>query len=276
MEPLSIFIITKNEERVLAGCLERARRLSDDILVVDSGSTDGTEAIARRFGARFLVHPFDGFGQQKHAAESLCRHRWALNLDADEYLTDGAIREIRDFLADPGRIERYDGARLKTLTVYPGRTKPRLWADYHNYVRLYDREKLRFPCHPMWDAIVPADHGRIYSFRHGAFHYSYASLAGLEAKTRERMAIYFEIDRGRSRAAAMLRLPFEFPVAFFKAYVTRRDMTGGMIGLRVALLYARYRVLRVWQRIRREPAVPVAPAESRVPGRFGSEAERAA
>lgn len=85
---LSAVIIAYNEERHLARCLQSLQGVADEVVVVDSGSTDATVAICRRMGARVVQHPFEGFGRQKNYAVQQAQYDWILNLDADEALDD--------------------------------------------------------------------------------------------------------------------------------------------------------------------------------------------
>jgi glycosyltransferase involved in cell wall biosynthesis len=93
---LSVIILTFNSERTLARTLEAAAQVSDDLHVVDSFSTDGTLAIAERFGAQVVQRPFESYGEQRNWAITHLplRHDWQLHLDADEYLTDELVAEI--------------------------------------------------------------------------------------------------------------------------------------------------------------------------------------
>ena len=84
MPPLSIFIIARDEADRIGRTIAAVRGLSDDIVVIDSGSTDGTQAIATDLGARVIERDWPGYGPQKRFAEEQCRHPWLLNLDADE------------------------------------------------------------------------------------------------------------------------------------------------------------------------------------------------
>src|SRR5262245_34286760 len=85
--PLSVSLITLNEEANLARCLESIRALASEIVIVDSGSTDRTEQIARAFGASFKSEPWTGFIAQKNKAWQNCAQPWVLNLDADEVVS---------------------------------------------------------------------------------------------------------------------------------------------------------------------------------------------
>ena len=93
--PLSIFIIARNEADRLPRTLEAIRTLSSDVIVVDSGSTDGTQALAEAAGARVIHRDWEGYGPQKRFAETQCRHPWLLNIDADEWLPANLVSEIR-------------------------------------------------------------------------------------------------------------------------------------------------------------------------------------
>ena len=248
MKPLSVFIITKNEEKNLPRCLEEIKELADEIIVLDSGSTDQTEEIATAHGAQFSFREFDGFGQQKYAAEQLCTHDWVLNLDADEFVTEELKKEIVDFLSSE-MTEKYDGARLKTVGVYPHHKKPRPFADYHNYIRLYNKEDLNFPRHPTHDAVIAKDETRIHQFKGIALHYAFESIEALEQKARGRTKFYYEQEKKGSTLKNIIRLPFEFIFSFIKCYFFRRHFTGGWYGVRNSFIYAKYRHIRILQRV---------------------------
>ena len=94
MTPLSVVIITKNEESNIAGCVDAVREIADEIVVLDSFSTDKTEQICREKGIRFYQHTFDGHIQQKNRAKDLASHDWVLSLDADEKPNDVLIKNI--------------------------------------------------------------------------------------------------------------------------------------------------------------------------------------
>ncbi|MEZ4588095.1 MAG: glycosyltransferase family 2 protein [Gemmatimonadales bacterium] len=95
---VSAFLIVKNEAKRLPACLASLEGVADEIVVLDSDSTDDTLEIARAAGARVASRPFDGFGAQKQAALELCRGEWVLSIDADERLTPALASEIRALL----------------------------------------------------------------------------------------------------------------------------------------------------------------------------------
>jgi (heptosyl)LPS beta-1,4-glucosyltransferase len=111
--PLSVAIITKNEEKNLSDCLKSVS-FADDIVVVDSGSTDRTPDIARDLGCRVFTEEWKGYGPQKNSAIEKCRYAWVLLLDADERLSPGAQEIIGGVLRDP-RAEAYTVKRKNYL-----------------------------------------------------------------------------------------------------------------------------------------------------------------
>lgn len=97
---LTVVMIVRNEAHRVARSLEAARRLTDDIVVLDGGSTDGTEAICRCHTPAVFVHPFDNYADQKNRAVAHARGEWILSLDADEEVTPELAAEIRSTLAE--------------------------------------------------------------------------------------------------------------------------------------------------------------------------------
>ncbi len=87
MLPLSVFIIAKNEADRIGATIRAVRDLTDDVVVIDSGSTDGPKAVAEGLGARVIFNAWPGYGLQKRFGEEQCRHEWLLNIDADEELS---------------------------------------------------------------------------------------------------------------------------------------------------------------------------------------------
>lgn len=131
--PISVVIITLNEERNIAKCLDSVKAIADDVVVIDSFSTDKTEEICISHGARFVRHRFEGHIQQKNWAITQAKYPHILSLDADEVLSDElieAIKEIKDNWKGDGytmnRLNNYCGKWIRHTGWYPDR-KLRLW-----------------------------------------------------------------------------------------------------------------------------------------------------
>jgi glycosyltransferase involved in cell wall biosynthesis len=242
--PISCFIIAKNEADRIARTIRSVKSWVDEVVVVDSESSDDTVAVALREGCRVITQPWLGFGGQKRFAEDQCRNNWILNLDADEVVTPQLKQEM--ILALAGGNPAFVAYGMPVLTVYPGDEKPRRWARDHVYVRLYDRRVVRFRNSEVHDTVVTDGHevGRLHA---AVYHYSMRSFADMSRKLDERMWLSVRVAEPCSAAKLLLRLPIEFPMNLLKYYIVRRHWTGGIKGLRFASIQARYRLLKVWR-----------------------------
>ncbi|MYZ48841.1 glycosyltransferase family 2 protein [Propylenella binzhouense] len=263
--PISIFIITRNEGDRLGRTLAAVRHLSDDIVVVDSGSTDDTVAVAARFGARVIRNDWVGYGPQKRFAEEQCRHDWLLNLDADEVVQPrlaGAIAAL--FSAGPPPLALY---RIRIKTVYPGRTRPRPLADTIAPVRLYDRRRARYSPSLTDDRVVG---GKLPSavLPGAVWHYSFRSMDHIRDKLEGYAALQVhEKVPGRSTLFLRTRLLTELPAQFLRYYLFRRHVTGGRVGARYAFEHARAkrkRIERFLLALKATPAAEIRPPPRRV------------
>jgi glycosyltransferase involved in cell wall biosynthesis len=238
--PVTCTIIAKDEADRIGRCIASVRDLVEDVVVIDSGSSDDTAAIAQSLGARVVHNPWPGYGPQKRFAEDQAQHDWILNLDADEWLPPEARAEVASFFA--GKVPDLAGYRFRLKTVYPHRDAPRPFADYHAYVRLYDRRRCRFPDSLAFDAI-PFDRETMRDARAPIYHQTIRSLTHLLQKNK-RYFLLQSVEISRPKWKALLRLPFEPLAVFLKYYLLRRHVTGGFFGLRFAATIAWLRVYR--------------------------------
>lgn len=135
---LSAILITYNEADRLAKSLAPLG-FCDEIIVVDSGSTDGTEALAEHLGAKVIHRPFDGYGPQKAFAVAQARNDWVLCLDADEYLTPELAENIQTLFRNGAPTEA--GYRLRRRFFFLGKELKRGGESRHGYTRLFDRRR---------------------------------------------------------------------------------------------------------------------------------------
>jgi|SRR6185312_4080504 glycosyltransferase involved in cell wall biosynthesis len=245
---LSCCIIVHNEGDRIERCIVAVRDIVDEVVVVDCGSTDDTVAKAEALGAKVFYNAWDGYGPQKRFAEDCAACDWVLNLDADEVVTPELAREIGALMRAPaGLLPAY---RFRQVTVYPGHDKPRLWADFHNYVRLYDRRRVRFRESRVHDTVDTKDFpvGQLHG---DALHYSWRSLGHVRAKLESYTDLQAK-ELKKSRWYVLARLPFEYPILFFRYYIMRRNCTGGLTGLRITHEIARARWRRLLKIARRQ------------------------
>lgn len=138
---LTAVLITLDEERHLADCLVSLAGVADEIVVLDSGSTDATAELASAAGARVSVRPFDGYGPQKQAALELATGDWVLSIDADERVTPELASEIRRVIAQPGAPAGY---WVRRELVYLGVPLRHGGAESDWVLRLVRRAQARF------------------------------------------------------------------------------------------------------------------------------------
>jgi glycosyltransferase involved in cell wall biosynthesis len=246
---LSIFIIARDEADRIARTIEAVRGLSDDIVLVDSGSTDGTQAIAEKLGARVIFNPWPGYGEQKRFAEEQCRHDWLLNIDADEVVPSDLAAEIAALFGGTGPAA--DAYKIRIAEIFPGEPAPHRFAYALAPVRLYRKDKGRYSPSPVHDRVDLAPDARVARLKGTVHHYSVRSLGEQMTKLNSYSdAQADDLDR-RGQTLSVFRLAVEFPANFIKAYVGRRHALRGVYGFMTAMNYAFYRYLRVakhWER----------------------------
>lgn len=248
--PLSIFIITLNEADRLGRTLAAVHDLSDDIVVIDSGSTDATRDIAAQQGARVIERPFDGYGPQKRFAEDQCRHHWVLNIDADEMVPPDLKKEIATLLS--AASPPADAYKIRIAEVFPGEGAPHRFAYALAPVRLYRRDIGRYAASPVHDRVELPPRARVGRLRGTIHHFSVRSLGDQIAKLNAYSDAQAADLDARGAGVSRLRLFSEFPLAFIKAYLGRRHALRGVYGFMTAMNFAFYRYLRIAKHVERE------------------------
>lgn len=247
--PCSIFLIVRNEADRLRSTLSAVRDLTDDLVVVDSGSTDESVAIAKEFGVRVFYHEWSGFGPQKRFAEDQCRHDWLFNIDADEVVPAALSAEIRALFMKPDFL--LDAYRVPISEVFQGEGKPHRWAYTLYPVRLYNRKVGRYVDSPVHDRVHLSSNAQIDQLKERIHHYSVRSLGDQINKLNSYSDLQALDMEKRGVHIASWRIFVEFPFAFIKAYFFRRHFVRGIYGFMTAVNYAFSRHLRLAKHIER-------------------------
>jgi len=244
--PLSIFIICQDEADRLPLVLDAVADLSDDIVIVDSGSTDGTQEVARRYTDRVFHRDWTGFGEQKVYAESLCRHDWILNLDADEVLLDEVKDSIRVALSTPEaeRPAAYS-LRIRYVSRLAASLQPGLFNPTNVTPRLYDRRRAGFQSSAVHDKVEIRDGSKPVTLKGDVAHISMKSFAHMWDKIRSYSELSARDWAEKGRNPSSLRLVAD-PVWFFvKNYFLRRLFAVGAEGFVIAVCLSAGRALRI-------------------------------
>ncbi|MFC0282648.1 glycosyltransferase family 2 protein [Camelimonas abortus] len=249
---ISVFVIARDEADRIGPVLDAARRVSDDVIVIDSGSTDGTQEVARARGARVIHHDWPGYGMQKRFGEDQCRHDWVLNLDADEVMPDDLLREIRAlFAAGPPPCDAY---RIRIAEMFPGEKAPHPLGFSLAPVRLYRRSAGRYSASPVHDRVELKPGTRVGRLKGVIHHFSVRSIGDQIAKLNRYTDMQADDLEARGVKVSAIRLLLEFPANFLKAYVVRRHALRGVYGFMTAMNFAFYRYLRVAKHMERRLA----------------------
>ena len=239
--PLSAFIRAKNEERKIGDVISAALLVADEVVVIDSGSTDKTIEIASRAGARVVNAPWLGGGRQKRLGEDAAKHDWVLDLDADEIVTPELAAEIAALFA---RGEPAAPVYEMLMATAPPVGKP--WRSYNLVDRrkLYDKRVIRAPDHANWDQFTVPVGLRVGKLRAPLLHYSFRDLAQLEDKFNRNSSGRANDTALRPFWICVLRMLFAKPFYFLNQYLRRGLWRAGWYGFAVANIAAHGRWLK--------------------------------
>jgi len=242
--PVTVTIITRDESQHIAAAIDSAA-WADEILVVDSGSTDDTVAIATARGVRVMTRTWPGYVDQKNYAASVAAHDWIFSLDADERVTPALAEEVRRVVANDA-VER--AFRVPRVTFHLGRwvRTTDFYPDYQT--RLYDRRAARWQGKYVHESVV-AD-GPSGQLKHELQHYSYRDLSDhLDRINRYSTLAARQMYESGRRASAVDLLTHP-PAAFLRNYLLRGGFADGVAGLTLSLINA-YSVLvkfaKLWE-----------------------------
>ena len=240
--PISCFIIAQDEADRIANTIESVIDIVDEVIVIDSGSTDGTQDLARQLGCKVFFNKWKGYGPQKRFGEDCAKNEWLLNLDADEYLSDQIKSEILQIFDDNNN--QYNFFSMKVTPIYPNWKRPRIFSASHECVRLYNKRFGRFSNSPVHDS-VDTNNSKIFYFRNHVYHNSVRSFKHLIEKEESYIQLQSKTLKDKNKIFLFLRIFVEFPLAFIKYYFIRRHFTGALTGLVTSLILAYYR----WKRV---------------------------
>lgn len=229
MPTLSVVIITFNEEVNILRCLQSVEGIADEILVVDSGSTDHTVEICKSRNAKVIHQDFLGYIEQKNFATSQAASEWVLSLDADEALTPELKMSIQQTLANPTS----DGYMMNRLTNFCGH-----WVKHSGWypdrkLRLYKKDKGK------WGGVNPHDQYDLFAGKPGflqgdLLHYSYNSVSDHIKQIDRFSAIGAKAMYDKGMSSSIAKIIYKPIARFLKNYIVWSGFRDGLTGFIIA------------------------------------------
>jgi glycosyltransferase involved in cell wall biosynthesis len=232
--PISCYIRTLNEKRCISDVIRAAFQVADEVIVVDSGSTDGTIAMAQAAGARVIQQPWLGNGWQKRIGEDAARHEWLLDVDADEILSPELAAEIREEFRGGPRCDMY---ALKLVTAPPF-GEP--WWNFKtpHRIKLYNKTRIRMPEHAAWDQFKPKPEHKVSRLAAPLMHHAFTGVDHIVSKLNGWSSMRTRETKTKSLPNVVFRIFFAFPFYFLREYFLRGLFRGGTYGFVFAFCLA--------------------------------------
>lgn len=229
---ISITLITLNSEKTLKSVLE-AVSWADEIVLVDSGSTDKTLEIARQFNAKIVYRAFDGYGSQKNFATSQASNDWILSLDDDEILTPKLQQEIQNLSLS---TTDYEGFKIPRSLIFLGKLL-RFSGEYKRLtLRLFNRKQGNWNAEYVHESVEVK--GKIGILKHQILHDSYRDLTDYFNKFNKYTSLGAKTLAERGKTSSSLKIISRFPITFLKIYILKGSCLDGYAGFMWALLTA--------------------------------------
>ncbi len=249
MSSLSVIVITRNEAANIRDCLLSVS-WADELIVVDSGSTDDTARIAREMGAQvYVLTDWPGFGPQKNRALSYAGKDWVFSIDADERVTP----ELRNEIEMAMRQDKAAGYYCPRLSQFCGKFI-RYSGWYPDYVlRLFKRESGKFSDSLVHESVLIQ--GNTARLATPLLHYSYLTIQDVERKVEQYSTAAAQQMFQSGKRAGLARAAISAGWAFLRTYIMRLGLLDGSAGLKIAHMnarttYLKYRKLQVLHSIR--------------------------
>lgn len=230
---ISVYIITKNEEQNLKQLLPLLADFGE-VVIVDCGSTDGTEDVAGEFAnTRFIHQNWQGYAKQKEFAKNQCQNEWVLNLDADETFDDTLLKDMQNVM----REDRYAGMTCYHVQTLLGYKKPHALTRHNKKLRFFKKDKGHYPQKSVHESValdgnIAKSSGKIYNWG--------TDIDLIIAKQNLYSSLAAQDKKAAGKKPSVLKLVFRSPVAFIKFYFFKLNFLNGLEGFITAKNYAYY------------------------------------
>lgn len=240
MQKLSVVIVCKNGARVIEETIKSFSGLSDDVLVYDNGSTDGTQEIVKRTEAKLFEGSWEGFGKTKNKANALAKHDWILSLDADEAIDE----ELKKNLLD---IDLTDDMKVYEIKFknFLGNKWLRFgeWGD-DKHIRLFNRQKVKWNDAEVHESLILPDQAKIISVKGNVLHKTASGIDEYKQKMIGYASLNAEKYFKQGKRSNGLKMFFSAIFSFIKNYFFKLGFLDGSAGFHCAVTNAHYTFLK--------------------------------
>jgi glycosyltransferase involved in cell wall biosynthesis len=235
MAKISAVIITYNEEKFIERCLSSISDVADEIIVVDSFSTDATEEICKKFNVRFVKHKFEGYRDQKNYALTLATHKTILSLDADEALSD----QLKESILAVKENWNHDGYMFNRRNNYCGK-----WIKYSEWypdrqLRLFYADKGKWGELNLHERFIMSNGWKVGKLKGDLLHWPFASVEDHTDKMVKYSLIGAEEFHKAGKKANLLTPYIHSIWGFIRTYIIKGGFLDGRNGFLICSLYAR-------------------------------------
>ncbi len=222
---ISAVIIACNEEKIIRQCIESILPITNDIIIVDSGSTDNTVSIAESARARVFHMPWEGYGANKNFGNSKAKHDWILSIDADEILDQNLIRDIKNLAKDPNTIYK-----IKSLVNYNGK-----WIHHCGWypawkLRFFHKSKAKWNLDPVHEALIYSSDVSLKELNGQLLHYSYSSIEDHKIKSTKYGKLKAESWLRNGKSISILKRLLGSSFKFLRTYILKLGFLDGREG----------------------------------------------
>ena len=247
--PISSFLVCKNEETHIGACLD-SLDFCDEIVVVDSFSTDKTIEICKNYDVKLIQREWPGYRVQKEFAFNQTKHEWVLFMDADEVVSPELKSEILEIISNPldPRLKKYSAFQVTRIMFFLGKWWRKGGWYPEKRVRFFRRDKVE------WIGKDPHENvkinGKVGDFQGEIFHYSYDDIPDQVKKLSSHAFTRAKCDFESGRRANLWDLLIRPPARFVKFYIVKKGFLEGMSGLLVAVFecfYTYMKYARLWE-----------------------------
>ena len=240
---LTVSIITLNEEKNLARTLESVKKFADEIVIVDSGSTDKTEEIAKSFNAKFYFQKWLGYGPQRNKAIELASSEWVLNIDADEEISEELAKKIVDIKDE--KNSNIDVFKINFMSVCFGKKiKHGGWSNSYR-IRLFKKNSGRFNENNVHEEFITNSHiGKINEY---ILHHSYSDLEDYFTKFNKYTTLGAIEYYKKNKKANLVSIVLNPIYKFIRMYFFRLGFLDGLEGFILAITSSLYTMVKYYK-----------------------------